>query len=116
MKLVLLYLMCLNNIKNLNNPSCKNCMYFYSNINYRYSTCKLFGNKNIITDEIIYDLAIETRNNENKCGIKGKYFTKLTSISLYFRNIVNYLNIIVNIITISFLIIIILNHITIKKP
>jgi hypothetical protein len=62
-------------IKNMNVPSCKNCIHFmeYKSV-YDLSKCKLYGEKNIISDKIEYDFAIHCRNNENKCGINAKHF------------------------------------------
>ena len=67
-------------IKNMNAPSCKNCIHFmeyksiYDKENLDLSTCKLYGEKNIISDKIKYEFALICRNNENKCGINAKHF------------------------------------------
>ena len=73
-------------IKYNNLPSCINCLHFIKDIsNYpydpppndkKYGKCKLFGYQNMVTGEINNEYAIECRNNQNKCGEKGKYFTK----------------------------------------
>jgi len=73
-------------IKYNNLPSCINCVHFIkdtSNYPYdpppndkRYGKCKLFGYQNMVTGDINNEYAMECRNNENKCGEKGKYFTK----------------------------------------
>lgn len=67
-------------IKNIDIPSCKNCIFF----NPRWSDdlflssslhkCNKFGTKDIISDKIKYDYAYSCRNDEKKCGKEGKYF------------------------------------------
>ena len=66
-------------IKNINIPSCKNCIHYkgsFSNIEYTSSLnkCVKFGEKNIITDKIEYVYADSCRRDENKCGENGYYF------------------------------------------
>jgi len=73
-------------IKNINIPSCKNCIYYKPN---RYNNdftsilnkCENFGEKNIITDEITYNYADSCRSDENKCGKEGKYFIEEKNIN-----------------------------------
>ena len=81
-----------NNIKNINNPSCKNCIYFQPSVDYEFGKCKLFGNKNIISDKITNNYARDCRNDENKCGIKGKFFNKSDSFSIFIRDLINMIN------------------------
>ena len=74
-------------IKNIHLPSCKNCKFYkpsYFNGDFAsYSNkCVKFGEKNIFTDEITYDYASISRNNENKCGEEGKYFEPERNIDL----------------------------------
>ena len=66
-------------IKNINVPSCINCVHFkppyYSDFTSSLSKCNKFGTKDIITDKIVYtDYADMSRSNEDKCGKEGKYF------------------------------------------
>lgn len=65
-------------IKNVNVPSCRNCIYYkppyYSDYSVSFSKCNKFGTKDVITDQIVYDFADMSRQNENKCGNEGKYF------------------------------------------
>jgi hypothetical protein len=66
-------------IKNTNIPSCRNCVhykpsYYSTDFTASYNKCNKFGDKNIVTDEIIFDYADLCRKNEKKCGIEGKYF------------------------------------------
>lgn len=75
---IILLAMCSQNNKNIKNisfPSCKNCIHYkpFSN-NYDLGKCSVFGEKNIISDEISNNYADKCRNDENKCGIEGKYF------------------------------------------
>lgn len=74
-------------IKNLNIPSCKNCIHFmpkYYSSDYvsNSNTCNKFGDKNIITDEIEYDFINSCRKDENKCGNEGKFFEKDNYVQL----------------------------------
>jgi hypothetical protein len=79
-------------IKNINIPSCKNCIYFEPSLyNSDYlSRCTKFGEKNIITDEINHDFANSCRKTDEKCGLEGKSFVKETDINLLVRDIQNY--------------------------
>lgn len=69
-------------IKNADLPSCRNCIYYdpkYDNDSSNLNKCNKFGVKNIINDEIAYDYADSCRNDENKCGMRGKYFEEETN-------------------------------------
>jgi hypothetical protein len=66
-------------IKNINVPSCRNCVHFkppyYGEFTSSLSKCNKFGTKDLLTDKIVYtDFADMSRSNENKCGNEGKYF------------------------------------------
>jgi hypothetical protein len=66
-------------IKNINVPSCRNCVHFkppyYGEFTSSLSKCDKFGNKDIITDKISYnDFADMSRQDGKKCGNEGKYF------------------------------------------
>jgi len=81
-------------IKNIDIPSCKNCIHFEPSL-YNIdslSRCNKFGEKNIITDEINHDFANSCRADEKKCGLEGKSFEKETDINLRIRDIRNYWN------------------------
>jgi hypothetical protein len=96
-KFILFYLSIVNAkiIKNINIPSCRNCIYYkppiYTDFNSHISKCEYIGTKNIQTDVIVYDYADLCRNDENKCGINGKYFKKEPNIELkiLLHNIIN---------------------------
>ena len=82
-------------IKNADLPSCKNCIYYEPKNENDYSSlnkCNKFGVKNIINDEINYDYADSCRNDENKCGMKGKYFEEETNpnMKMLKYNLTNY--------------------------
>jgi hypothetical protein len=66
-------------IKNIDLPSCRNCMYYkpntYNDFASTLNKCEKFGMKDIITDEIHYDFADLCRRDEDKCGNKGQFFT-----------------------------------------
>jgi len=72
-------------IKNIELPSCKNCIYYKPNILHNdftstFNKCEKFGEKNIITDIVTYNFADFCRNDETKCGKEGKYFEKEKNI------------------------------------
>jgi len=68
-------------IKNIEVPSCKNCIFYQPSkhgidFSSTMGRCSKFGEKNIITDEIKYDYADKCREKESLCGKEGKYFEK----------------------------------------
>ena len=74
-------------IKNINIPSCRNCIhykpsYYTTDFTASYNKCDKFGDKNIITNKISNDYADICRNDENKCGYDGKYFEPEKNIEL----------------------------------
>ena len=74
-------------IKNINVPSCRNCIYYKPELNENHSElsrCTYFGEKNIQTDIISYEYAYLCRSSENKCGLQGKYFEQEPNVDLKF--------------------------------
>jgi hypothetical protein len=74
-------------IKNIEFPSCKNCIYYKPNIVNNdftsiFNKCEKFGEKNIITGKIEYNFVDLCRNDETKCGKEGKYFEEEKNIKL----------------------------------
>ena len=74
-------------IKNINIPSCRNCVYYKpsyytTDFTASYNKCNKFGNKNVITNEITTEFADMCRRDENKCGNIGKYFEQEKNIEL----------------------------------
>jgi len=68
-------------IENYEFPECKSCKYFEprttdSEFAGQFSRCTKFGKKDKITGEIDYNYADLNRNDENKCGIKGRYYER----------------------------------------
>jgi len=68
-------------IRNIDFPSCKNCVYYVpSGLNNEFTSslnkCKNFGTKNVVTGEITYYYATICRSDENLCGNSGKYHVK----------------------------------------
>jgi hypothetical protein len=74
-------------IKNLNKPFCINCTHFlkyksqypqgemYENDrDVVFSTCKMFGNSDLVTGEIKLVLCTKSRSDMFMCGEFGKYF------------------------------------------
>lgn len=88
---LLLHGMCLSNnkIKNFDNPSCKNCVNFIHDGSYEFGKCKLFGDKNLVTNEINNDYANRCRDSEDKCGVTGKYFQRMDDLLVLLRDIKN---------------------------
>ena len=75
-------------IKNINIPSCKNCIFYKPAIidsNFEsnpFSKCEKFGEKNIITNKITYEYVNLCRKDESKCGQNGIYFEEEKNISM----------------------------------
>lgn len=66
-------------IQKMQYPLCKNCIYYKSNgmdFASEYGKCEKIGEQNIMTGHIQYDTVINTRNDQYKCGIEGKFFEK----------------------------------------
>lgn len=64
-------------IKNIHLPSCNNCIYYQKEISSSSNIlnfCKKFGIKDIVSGKINYADASISRNDENMCGLNGKYF------------------------------------------
>jgi hypothetical protein len=67
-----------DHIKNINVPVCRNCIHHIPNKYYNYtstfSKCAKFGEKDIISGHINNHYTEHCRDNENMCGVEGKYF------------------------------------------
>jgi hypothetical protein len=65
-------------INNINLPSCKDCKFHRPGSIRDYasslSKCAKFGEKNVLTGEIIYDYTSVARGSEIKCGMNGRHF------------------------------------------
>ena len=67
-------------------PICSKCLHFIEHTNNypydpiprdeQYGRCKKFGEVNMVTGIIEYDLASNCRSNVNKCGIFGSEYTE----------------------------------------
>lgn len=81
-----LYLSDAKIIKNINVPSCRNCIYYKQESLFgsypELNKCEYFGEKNIQTDIIEHDFADVCRSRENKCGLEGKYFEQESNVEL----------------------------------
>jgi hypothetical protein len=74
-------------IKNINIPSCRNCIHFNPNtitldFTSSLNKCSKFGEKNIITNKINYDYVDRCREDEDKCGKLGKGWEEEPNIDL----------------------------------
>ncbi len=71
-------------IRNIKLPSCFNCVHFIEHRNNypydpipcdeQYGKCKKFGEVNLVTGVIEYDLAKHCRNDNAKCGKLGSEY------------------------------------------
>ena len=65
-------------IRNKELPICSNCVHFIERTkDYPYdgNRCKKFGEMNVITGAIKYDLAAVCRLDDDMCGKKGLHYT-----------------------------------------
>ena len=65
-------------IRNKDLPICSNCVHYIELENdypYDGSTCKKFGEMDVITGAIKYDLAAVCRLGDSNCGKKGLHYT-----------------------------------------
>jgi hypothetical protein len=74
-------------IKNINIPSCRNCIHYkpnpiFNDFTSSFSKCDKFGEKNIITDKITYNYVDSCRDNESLCGKNGNYFEEEKNINI----------------------------------
>ena len=66
-------------IKNINLPACVNCVNFLEQVpDNNFGSCKLFGEKNIVTGVIKYKFATICREYEFLCSEKGKFYVEKT--------------------------------------
>jgi hypothetical protein len=81
-------------IKNIDIPTCRNCVHYKPNFLSGYSSdlgkCEYFGTKNIQTGIITTDYVSSCRENEEKCGLEGKYFEEEVNVELkiFLHNII----------------------------
>jgi hypothetical protein len=78
-------------IRNQELVHCSKCLHFIEHTNNypydpipnneKYGRCRKFGEINMITGVLNYDLASHCRGNENKCGKWGAEHEKLFSFS-----------------------------------
>ena len=71
-------------IRNIKYPNCVNCRHFIAYTNQftlypthetnRYGRCKQFGEINVVTGQVNYDLACVCRDNAKKCGLEGQSY------------------------------------------
>lgn len=76
-------------IKNLNLPTCSNCVHFIKHdtgsaynveLHGTFGKCKLFGRKDIITGVIDYDYASMCRSDNTQCGENGKEYKEIPMV------------------------------------
>jgi len=67
-------------IRNNELPACTSCIHYRPFEHTEYSSeiaeCALFGEKNVLTDKILFDTVRKCRSEESKCGKEGKHYVK----------------------------------------
>lgn len=65
-------------------PACKNCKHFDSDFtifsDHKYGKCKLYGDKDLITNKISYNLASYAREKDDVCGTHGKNYEEVPNV------------------------------------
>lgn len=65
-------------IRDMEKPSCIECMYYQSESISILNKCTKFGGKDLHTGDIVFDYADSVRYDESKCGKAGNYFKRKT--------------------------------------
>jgi hypothetical protein len=106
-------------IKNINIPSCRNCIhykpsYYTTDFTASYNKCDKFGDKDIITNKISYDYVDSCRRDEQKCGYDGKYFEleKNIELKIFTHQLISNMS---SILAVSVIVLYIIAEIYIKK-
>jgi hypothetical protein len=72
------------NIKNVDMPACKNCKHFDTDFtifsDHKHGICKLYGDKDLITNKINYNLASSAREKDDVCGTQGKNYEEVPNV------------------------------------
>jgi hypothetical protein len=76
------------NIKNGNMPACKNCKHYKLDFsilpNYQFGRCKIYGNKDLITNKINYTYATTVDSHLiSRCAITAHYMSFVCLYSCY---------------------------------
>lgn len=74
------------NIKNIHFPACNSCIHYRQKDSIKQ--CVMFGEKNVVSNEIDYDSPEWCRRSEDKCGVEGKYFEELPQERKIVRDII----------------------------
>jgi hypothetical protein len=61
-------------IRDMENPSCVECMYYQAESTSILNKCTKFGGKDLHTGDIVFDYVDSVRYDESKCGKAGHYF------------------------------------------
>jgi hypothetical protein len=62
-------------IRNLKYPLCKDCRFYKKDeMHPQFSKCMFFGERDLVTGDIIYEFSKLVRMDDLKCGEKGDYF------------------------------------------
>lgn len=77
-----------SNIRYTNKQICKKCINFipeapsfrYDDDDNRLGRCRKFGEQNLVTGKIEYEMAITCRHNETKCGIDGIHYVQIIKL------------------------------------
>ena len=76
-----------NIVKNIDIPSCKSCIHYKpslydSDFTSTTGRCAKFGEKNVITEQIVMDFADLCRRDDSKCGKEGNYYFEEQNLDL----------------------------------
>lgn len=63
-------------IRDMDRPSCTDCIYYKPERDSVFSKCRQFGAKDLHTGDILLDYADSARQEETKCGKSGKRFKR----------------------------------------
>ena len=61
-------------IRDMERPSCTNCMHYRAERDSVFSKCSQFGAKDLLTGDVLLDYADSARQEETKCGKSAKRF------------------------------------------
>ena len=54
---------------------CKNCQHIQTN-QWNETVCSLYGRINVVSGYVIYERCEDVRDNEDKCGLKGRFYQR----------------------------------------
>lgn len=71
-----------SHVKKIIYPNCVDCKHFIKAHSFlprktdtSFSRCSMFGTKDVVSGKIMNDYTDWSRQDNNRCGVEGKYFT-----------------------------------------